>query len=272
MTPTKFPVGSFLHPAASCKDIPSSSPSGHYWIQSTSTGYATMEYCHMSPPCSCNTVPGWMRVANLDMTDLNEHCPPGLQTQTINSKTFCSSTHGPGCSSIIFPVNGVKYCKVCGKVIGYQYSSPDAFDPYYADRSLTIDDAYVDGISLTHGISPRSHIWTFVNAVDEIRSDRYSCPCSKTDTPYIGVVPAFIESDYFCDTGSRYEWSSQWYTTDPLWDGAGCGGTSTCCDSPPWFCKDLPECTTDDIEMRVCRNENYDNENIGIEMISIYIQ
>ena len=41
--PGTFPTGSFMHPAPSCKDIPSSSPSGHYWIQSTSTGYATLE-------------------------------------------------------------------------------------------------------------------------------------------------------------------------------------------------------------------------------------
>ena len=272
MIPTTFPVGSFLHPAALCKDIPSSSPSGHYWIQSTSTGYATMEYCHMFlPPCSCNTVPGWMRVANLDMTDPNEHCPPILQTQTSNSKTFCR-LRGSGCYSVIFPVHGVKYSKVCGKVIAYQYYSMDAFRPYYDDRSRTIDDAYVDGISLTHGTSPRSHIWMFVNALDETRSDRNVCPCTKTDTTYTGVVPPFIENDYFCDTGSRYQYSSQWYTADPLWDGAGCGGTSTCCqfNSPPWFCKDLPEPTTDDIEIRVCKDEN--NENIGVEMVNIYIQ
>ena len=266
--PSTFPVGSFLHPAASCKDIPSSSPSGHYWIQSTSTGYATMEYCQMSPPCSCNTVPGWMRVANLDMTDPNEHCPPRFQAITINSMTVCS-TPGSGCYSVIFPVHGVKYSKICGKVIGYQYSSIDGFH-----NRPNINDIYVEGVSLTHGTSPRSHIWTFANAQDETQSDNSVCPCTKTDSTYTGVVPPFIDNDYFCDTGSRYEWSSQWYTADPLWDGAGCGGSSTCCEfnSPPWFCKALPEPTTDDIEMRVCKDEDNNNENIGIEMVNIYLQ
>ena len=58
---------------------------------------------------------------------------------------------------------------------------------------------------------------------------------------------------------------------DPLWDGAGCGPMSTCC-APPWFYKQLPQPTTDDIEMRVCRDEDASNEDIAIEMVEIYIQ
>ena len=227
----------------------------------------------MSPPCSCNTVPGWMRVANLDMTDPNESCPPGLQTQNSNLKKFCSG-HGSGCLSVVFPVHGVTYRKVCGKVIGYQYGFIDAFDPYYNDRHSTIDNLYVDGISLTYGTSPRSHIWTFANANEELVSNRYVCPCTKTDTPYTGVVPPFIDNDYFCDTGSHLAVLHQWFTEDPLWDGAGCGETSTCCEfnSPPWFCKDLPEPTTDDIEMRLCKTGGDSDENIGLEVVRIYVQ
>ena len=61
---------------------------------------------------------------------------------------------------------------------------------------------------------------------------------------------------------------------DPLWDGAGCGPTSTCCsfNTPPWFYRQLPQPTTDDIEMRACRNEDASHEDIAIEMIEIYIQ
>ena len=271
--PDNFPVGSFLHPAASCKNIPSSNPSGHYWIQSTSTGYATMEYCHMSPPCSCTAPSGWMRVAQLDMTDPSEHCPSGFRTNT-SPKRLCSRSGGPGCASTTFTVNGVRYSKVCGKVIGYQFCSPDAFGPYYNNRGLTLDDIYVDGVSLTHGHTPRQHIWTFANAVDEIRSDHHVCPCTKTDSTYTGVVPPFIGSDYFCETGSRYGYSYQWYTADPVWDGEGCGGTSTCCEfnSPPWFCKDLPQPTTDDIELRLCRNGGTSDEDNGLETIEIYVQ
>ena len=269
--PTSFSEGSFLHPVASCKDIPPSSPSGHYWIQSTSTGYATMEYCHMSSPCNCSGFPGWMRVANLDMTDRNQHCPSGLIALTSGSKKFCCR-NGSDCSSVTFPVNGVRYNKVCGKVIGYQYHSMDAFLAYHVNRGLNIDDVYVDGVSITHGTSPRSHIWTFANALDEVHSDGSVCPCITPD--FTGTIPPFIGNDYFCGTGSRHRFSRRWYTADPLWDGKGCDGTNACCDlnSPPWFCKELPHYTTDDIELRVCKNEDNRNENIGVEVIDIYIQ
>ena len=54
---------------------------------------------------------------------------------------------------------------------------------------------------------------------------------------------------------------------------AGCGGTSTCCqfNNPPWFCKQLPQPTTDDIELRLCANGSYFNdEDIAIEQVELY--
>jgi dynein heavy chain len=101
-----------------------------------------------------------------------------------------------------FPLSGVKYSRVCGKIKAYQYGTPDAFYPYYANRDVTIDNHYVDGVSLTHGQRPRKHIWTFATARDETRSSQWVCPCTKTNTFYTGVVPPFIGQDYFCETGS----------------------------------------------------------------------
>ena len=60
---------------------------------------------------------------------------------------------------------------------------------------------------------------------------------------------------YFCDTGNRGgDPFGSFLADDPLWDGAGCTSTSTCCtfNNPLWFHKQLPSATTDDIEMRVC--------------------
>ena len=44
------------------------------------------------------------------------------------------------------------------------------------------------------------------------------------------------------------------YPNDILWDGQNCTSTSTCCqlNNPPWFTKNLPNATTDDIELRLC--------------------
>ena len=227
----------------------------------------------MSPPCSCSRPSGWMRVAELNMTDPQEHCPSGFRTIT-SPRRMCGGLSGPGCASVTFPVNGARYSRVCGKVIGYQYYTMDAFNAYYKDRSLSIDDVYLDGVSLTHGHSPRHHIWTFANALDEVRSQNYVCPCTKTDSRYTGAVPPFVGTDYFCATGSRYRIQNQWYTADPLWDGEGCGGSSTCCEfnNPPWFCKELPQSTTDDIELRLCKDQDSNDEDSAFEIVDIYVQ
>ena len=264
-------LGSFLNPAPSCKLIPQGSPSGNYWIQNAGTGYANLEYCDMTRRC-CNSTGSWMRVAHLNMTDPNQHCPSEFRLITSPKRTC--GTPGSRCVSTTFPLNGVKYSRVCGKVICYQYVSVDAFWAYYANRGRTIDDNYVDGVNLTHGQTPRKHIWTFAAANDEIKSNQYVCSCTKTNTPYTGVVPPFIGQDYFSDSGSRYQWQYQWYQADPLWDGSGCGPTSSCYgfNNPPWFCKQLPQPITDDIEMRVCVDESNSNEDVSLETVEIFVQ
>ena len=225
----------------------------------------------MSPSFNHSRASGWMKVAQLDMTDPQEHCPPGFRTIT-SPKRVCGRSSGR--VSTTFSVKGDHCNKVCSQVRGYQNYSIDAFYSYYSDHSHTIDDVYVDGVSLTHGQSPRQHIWTFANALDETRSQHYVCPCTKTDSTFTRVVPPFIGSDYFCDTESRYSFANQWYTADPLWDGEGCGGSSTCCEfnNPPWFFKDVPQPTTDDIELRLCSDSDVRDEDVGLELVEVYLQ
>ena len=266
----RFPNGTFQNPAPSCKYIEQGSPSGYYWVQRPAGGYASQVYCNMTR--RCNSTGGWMRMAYLDMTNPNHCCPQGFRTIT-SPKRLCGKP-GPGCISVTFNTYRVQYQKVCGRVIGYQYHSTDAFLPYFNNRSRTIDDPYVDGVSITHGSSPRKHIWTFAAANDETSSKIEVCPCTRTDSQFRGVVPPFIGQDYFCETGSRYFRQNRIYTHDPLWNGRGCGATSTCCsfNSPPWFCKQLPQSTTDDIELRLCGDEVLTNEDTPIEVIELYIQ
>ena len=180
------------------------------------------------------------------------------------------TTHS--CSSINnFITPGVDYSSVCGRVIGYQYGETDAF---FGDN---INSKYVDGISLTHG-DPRQHIWTFAAARDEVgTAPSANCPCINTNqlVPSRNLSPAFVGNDYFCDTGSEDRSQLIFYGDDPLWDGAGCGPLNTCCsfNTPPWFYKQLPQPTTDDIEMRVCTVGNpIDNEEVAIEIVEMYVR
>ena len=81
--------------------------------------------------------------------------------------------------------------------------------------------------------------------------------------------------DYFCESGRPVGGSSAiLFSDDPLWDGENCRSSSTCCtfNSPPYFTKQLPTPTTDDIEARICLNEPSWHEDIAIELVELYVQ
>ena len=269
-----------LNAAYSCADILrrwSDAPSGYYWLRSPN-GSAVYVFCDMALTCK-GVGGGWMQVAKLDMTNSSHQCPLGTRLRTDLPKRLCANsfTALASCSSIIFSVHGIKYREVCGKIIAYQYASTDAF--IRLNYSLSIDDNYVDGISLTHGSNPRKHIWTFAAALDEVGAN---CPCINTNLASSATQPPnFVGNDYFCDTGSTNGWTHILYPDDPLWDGAGCGPTNTCCslNNPPWFLKQLPSNTTDDIEMRMCSDHpsSYTgggriDEDTPIEVLELYIR
>ena len=130
-----------------------------------------------------------------------------------------------------------------------------------------INDNYVDGVSITHG-SPRQHIWTFAAAG---RRSRICDACH--DEPR----PGSVGNDFFCDTGnptSSGATLNTFYSDNPLWDGVGCTASNRCCptNNAPYFFKTLPQPTTDDIEMRVCRSGYAIDEDIAIELVEIFVQ
>ena len=105
---------------------------------------------------------------------------------------------GPLCDSAMFPSGGQQYSRVCGRVNGYQQGTTDAFGWAIEGPPQTLEDAYVDGISLTHGpASSRQHIWSFASGVDQ--ANLYGA-LSVTDWSY--GLPKFIRDDYFCDSGN----------------------------------------------------------------------
>ena len=163
---------------------------------------------------------------------------------------------------------------MCGRIRGYQFGATDAF--YWASIDQGIDGDYVGGVSLTHGgDGSRQHIWTFAAGLSEatIRYPNESCPC---DTASYSIVPSFVGDDYFCESGLHSEWNSVFvlYPNDVLWDGQDCTSTSTCCqlNNPPWFTKNLPTATTDDIELRLCTDYTPQFDDIPLELIELYVQ
>ena len=262
------------HPAHSCKEIydtNSDSPSGYYWLESSSEK-VTRVYCDMERTCG-GIGGGWMKVINTDVSKISDTCPTGLRTLTSPRRLCTKMTDEKGCSSAKLDVHGVKYSQVCGKIIGYQYESTDAFAPYHNNRALTIDDAYVDGISLTHGFNPRKHIWTFAAALHEIKSSypHHLCPCTNIHNHVTIPIPPYVGDDYFCDTASEQHFEYKFYPDDPLWDGQGCGRLNTCCsfNNPPWFMKQLPASTHDNIEIRLCSDST---SKIVFETLDLYVR
>ena len=213
------------------------------------------------------------------MSNSSQPCPSSWNLITSPLRGCVPSTSDATCDSAIFPTNGQTYSRVCGRVNAYQQGSPDAFHLDAGTSSL--EEAYVDGVSLTHGAAgSRKHIWTFAASVYETNNDynpQWNCACTNTDKDWPYQVPSFVgNNSYFCDTGNAgpgFDLTT-FYSDDPLWDGAGCGSTNACCqfNTPPWFCKTLPESTTDDLELRICRNQRSSDEEVVVGFVNIYIK
>ena len=215
----------------------------------------------------------WYRVAYLNMSDPSQQCPSVWREYTSDGIRLCAQpTSSRGrCPGTLYPVSR-QYGRVCGRVIGYQFGSTDAFH----SRSSNIDQAYVDGISITHG-RPRNHIWTYAAASSSKKScSSRTCPCSSSNS---ALPPLFVGSNYYCesahDGGGNCFVNNVFFPNDPLWDGQQCDNEGTCCtgaNTPPWFSVKLPDSASDDIEVRICRDEGTTNEDSPIQLLELYVQ
>ena len=257
----------------SCQDIKTAepdSPSGYYHINSQ------LVYCEMEQVL-CGSLAGWTRVGHLDMTDSAEVCPLAFRLYEGGGVRGCGRPDGgAGCVSVKLPSNGIRYSEVCGRVIGYQFGTPDAVDTRFVSQAVhnDINQHYVDGVSITHGY-PRNHIWTFMAGVYESYYDDGNCPCNSPVSP-TQQIQSFVGNDYFCESGNPSQLLGPTiYAVDPLWDGTGCGlQEQGCCSASiglPWFHK-MINATTDDIELRECGDENDDNEDVLVNFYDIYVK
>ena len=150
---------------------------------------------------------GWTRVAYLDMTDPGSVCPTNwtLHTSPVRG---CGQTQTASytCDSAFFSVSGQSYSRVCGRILAYQAGLTDSFYVSAFAGRTSIDSAYVDGASVTHGpAGSRQHIRTFAAALYD--EDPYYSPylnffCTNTRYNWPYQLPSFIQNNYFCDTGN----------------------------------------------------------------------
>ena len=218
---------------------------------------------------SLPNVPGqqWVKVGYLDMSDPTQQCPDSWQTFTSPAGASCGKKDSPPvlCDSVYISTSGASYQMVCGRFLGYQVGSPDAFNSYSGYR-WNLEKYYVDGVSITYG-SPgnRHHVYTYAAGFEEFNSP-YSCPCAGGTSP-----PDFVGSDYYCESGNP---QGTFYYTDVLWDGQLCRNDEvTCCDPPnlPWFCKTFPTPISEDLEVRICLDQVLNDENVALKFFELQI-
>ena len=134
----------------------------------------------------------------------------------------------------------------------------------------------VDGVSITYG-TLRKHIWTYAIGYSDKHNGlpKYpvNCPCSQ----YPGrLPPSFVHDNYYCESGSLNQVTSfgTFFKTDPVWDGKDCSNENSCCSEPnlPWFYRQIPLTTNKDIEARICRDQAFDDEDVLVRDLQLYVQ
>ena len=259
----------------SCKNIYNHFPetknkSGYYRIKEKNDYQWT--YCTTTDfiPTCAGVGGGWRRIVNVDIS-AGDDCPGKWRKATQSGVSFCrvASDGIRICSSANFSTNGISYQRVCGRTRGYQKGDTLAF---YGERAYgaTIDQDYVNGLSITYSSNPRQHIWSFASGRGERHNNVYNCPCSV----HGGYSPpSFVGNNYYCESGSTDRPSyNTYYFNDILWDGAGC--VDNCCDdtTQPWFYRQLNQTTQDDIEARICDEGPFRNSSPLIDQLELYIQ
>ena len=212
-------------------------------------------------PTRCDVLGPWKQVAHFSTAE-GSSCPTNLRTVTSSSLRACGrNLQHASCVSVPIQVSQ-NYSHVCGVVKGFQAFSTDAFAP----DTDSIDTYYVDGVSITHG-TPRRHLWTYASGVSERDSEKYRCPCARSNPSDRSGVPRFVLEHFYCEScfsGNHFEKRVAW--EDPLWDSHNCQAPGNkCCERYGWFYRDVPS-SSDDIELRICAESD---ESIATEDILI---
>ena len=275
-TKTSPSLGDDEHtPAKSCQEILEVRPylkSGDYWLKSANGSSITV-HCKME---DINGRKGMMSLVEINMSKPNSECPGELRLRTHPTRMCGRASKTAGCSNAMFSTQDIPYKTVCGRISAMQFGAPNAFKAFVQNKQLTIDDIYVDGVVLSRvsAAGNRSHVWTFAAALDEQHPNMiHVCPCTHNKTTTPSTIPAFVGEDYFCETGTvdRFRYG-HFYVDDPLWDGDGCGPTSTCCSRGNYFCKTFDDAVNDKIELRLCGDELRSNEDSPVTLLELYIQ
>ncbi len=228
-------------PAASCEEIHMIQPanSGYYWVTS-SNGSSVRVFCEMTLTCA-NRTGGLTRAFVLNREAKAQYCTGDVKSDDIGCVRTSSE---PGCSEMSFPLSkDTPFSNLCVRAGGSFFGSTDGYHGTERSVNTTIDDNYVDGISLTCNISSqRNHLWTFSARVAN---------CSQG-------VPDFVGTNHSCLRFINSYNRALCTLIEP---------------APPTFLRHFQEPVPDSIEVRLCQDQHRDNDHEGLylEDLELYV-
>lgn len=206
----------------------------------------------------------WKRVFHLNTSNCNELCPNNW-TLTATPIRSCAGSQSSYRSALSQNIDQA-YTKVCGRIFGHVISTPDAFFRHSPAGINNIEGNYIDGVSITHGDpGSRTHIWSFGagGVITTIPGTNSRCPCDSNDHFQAPFPPSEVGQNYFCDT-----------KLDRIWRGECLISDSQCCSfhNPPHFKTQLSVPTTSNIELRICQDQDQQDEEVLVHFAKVFVQ
>lgn len=221
--------------------------SGAQWID-PGTGPVQV-YCEMSRQGG-----GWTRIA---LVDPAVACPSPWVSVNAAGAPACHRPGNEAQSAVLLP-SVIPWREALGTIEGRAMDSPDAFGP----GGTTVDDNYVDGVSVSALGSTREHLFTLASSHVSTDND---CPCQGGPSPN-----AFVGDRWVCDRPAASPGSA--YDVTPLWDAA-----ATACAPADfvdgYFIASLGAVErTDALEVRVLLNEGQGDEDLAVTRLELYVR
>ena len=241
----------------SCASILSKYPSavsGPYEVQGPD-GERVKLYCNMDKKCCRHGNKGWTRLGYLNMSDTTHSCPDGFKEVAKPVRGCRRAMKKSSCASVTFQNPGeLPYTSVCGSFVATQQGSPDAL----IKKGDKTDWEY-DGISVH--LDQSGTYLVVLGAPGEKIKKWFTCPCKALDDPEQETLITFgtdLTPSKFCPLSNNRR---------------SCPAKINCCagEGLPPFCVTLPEPTTDDITVKLCLDDD-DNEDITIQEIELLVQ
>ena len=172
---------------------------------------------------------------------------------------------GPGCIrgspaggvvALTFP-SPVPIREVKIAISALAFGAPDAFNT--TASNLTLNDVYVDGISVTAG-NPRVHVLSLATGINAAGSQ---CPCNSGAQP-----KAFTGTNVVCDEATG---TPPWNEDDPMFDfEADAQDCSPLASDPIDVVLAAP--VSGAVEVRIMTDEPPTNEDIALLKLAIFVR